>query len=225
MISNKVAFWHEETQTSLCSLLLSLTTPNNVRSLFHKVFWVRCGTNCFDSWHLPSSLLFILTQVPTHKKYRILCYIEPQISHIANFTPCEELVPILHFWKMWILRLVNFDNFGCLQSMLKFHIFLILNCEELVRIRAICEGLVRFFSDVKNWYSIFTNVKNWYQFFTPVKNWYAIFTNVKSQYQMLTDVKNWYQFFTDVKNWYQIFTDVKNWYIIFIDVNDRNCNI
>ena len=43
-------------------------------SLFHKVFWVRCGTNCIDSWHLPSSLLFILTQVPTHKKYRILCY-------------------------------------------------------------------------------------------------------------------------------------------------------
>ena len=27
-----------------------------------------------DSWHLHSSLLFILTRVPTHKKYRILCY-------------------------------------------------------------------------------------------------------------------------------------------------------
>ena len=48
--------------------------------------------------------------------------------------------------------------------MLKFHIFFIFNCEELVRIRAICEGLVRFFSDVKNWYSNFTNVKNRYQF-------------------------------------------------------------
>ena len=26
----------------------------------------------------------------------------------------------------------------------KFHIFLIFNCEELVRIRVICKGLVRF---------------------------------------------------------------------------------
>ena len=34
--------------------------------------------------------------------------------------------------------------------MLEFHIFLIFNCEELVRIRAICEGLVRiFFRDEK----------------------------------------------------------------------------
>ena len=43
-------------------------------SLSHKVVWVRCDTNCIDSWHLHSSLLFILTRVPTHKKYRILCY-------------------------------------------------------------------------------------------------------------------------------------------------------
>ena len=64
--------------------------------------------------------------------------------------------------------------------MLKFHIFLIFNCEELVRIRVICEGLVRVFSDVKNRYSIFTNVKNQYQMFTDVN----ICTN-----QMLTDVK------------------------------------
>ena len=77
-------------------------------------------------------------------------FVEPQISHFANFTPCEELVPKRHFWKMWNLRMVNFDNFGGLTSVLKFHIFLIFNCEELVRIRAICEGLVRFFSDVKN---------------------------------------------------------------------------
>ena len=62
--------------------------------------------------------------------------------------------------------MVNFDNFGGLTSVLKFHIFLIFNCEESVRIRVICEGLVRFFSDVKNRYSIFTNVKNRYQFFT-----------------------------------------------------------
>ena len=25
---------------------------------------------------------------------------EPQISHFTNFTPCEELVPKRHFWKM-----------------------------------------------------------------------------------------------------------------------------
>ena len=48
--------------------------------------------------------------------------------------------------------MVNFDSFGGLTSVLKFHIFLIFNFEELVRIRAMCEGLVRFFSDVKNWY-------------------------------------------------------------------------
>ena len=89
--------------------------------------------------------------------------VEPQMSHFANFTPCEELVPILHFWKM-----VSFDNFGSLTSVLKFHIFLIFNCEELVRIVAICERLVRFFSDVKNWYQIFTDVKNWYLIFTDV---------------------------------------------------------
>ena len=64
--------------------------------------------------------------------------------------------------------MVDFDNFGGLASVLKFHIFLSFNCEEMVRIPAICEGLVRFFSDVKNWYSIFTNVKNRYQFFTTV---------------------------------------------------------
>ena len=26
--------------------------------------------------------------------------VEPQIPHVAIFTPCKELVPILHFWKM-----------------------------------------------------------------------------------------------------------------------------
>ena len=65
--------------------------------------------------------------------------------------------------------MVNFDNFGGLTSVLKFHISLIFDCEKLERIRVICEGLVRFFSDEKNWYSIFTNVKNRYQSFTPVK--------------------------------------------------------
>ena len=75
-----------------------------------------------------------------------------------------------HFLKMWNLRMVNFDIYGGLTSVLKFHIFLICNCEELVRIRAICEGLVRFLSDVKNWYSNFTKWKNRDQFFTPVCN-------------------------------------------------------
>ena len=67
----------------------------------------------------------------------------------------------------------NFDNFWGLTSVLNFHIFLIFNCKELVRIRVICEGLVRFISDVKNWYSIFTNVKNWYQVFTTQKCKYS----------------------------------------------------
>ena len=47
---------------------------NTKKITFHKVFCARCGTYCIDSWYLPSSLLFILTRVPTHKKYRILCY-------------------------------------------------------------------------------------------------------------------------------------------------------
>ena len=41
--------------------------------------------------------------------------------------------------------MVNFNSFGGLTSVLKLHIFLIFNCEELVHIRVICEGLVRFF--------------------------------------------------------------------------------
>ena len=44
-------------------------------SLSHNVFWVRCGNNCIDSSHLPSSLLFILTRVPTHKKKTVYCVI------------------------------------------------------------------------------------------------------------------------------------------------------
>ena len=93
-------------------------------------------------------------------------FVDAQISHFANFTPCEELVPKRHFWKVLNLRMVNFDNFGgsniCAQISHLSHF----NCEELVRILVICEGLVRFFSDVKNWYSIFTYVKNRYHIFT-----------------------------------------------------------
>ena len=64
--------------------------------------------------------------------------------------------------------MVNFDNSGGLTSVLKFHIFLIFNCEELVRIRAICEGLVSsngchsgpiFFKPEKN--LEFFRLKNW----------------------------------------------------------------
>ena len=60
----------------LCYVLIlrATTIYRNTFVTFHKVFYARCGTNCIDSWYLPSSLLFILTRVPTHKKYRILCY-------------------------------------------------------------------------------------------------------------------------------------------------------
>ena len=116
------------------------------------------------SFFFEKKVFFLEQNVP----FSIDSSVEPHISRFANFTPCEELVPKRHFWKMWYLRMINFDNFGGLTSVLKFHIFLIFNCEELVRIRAICVGLVRFFSDVIKWYSIFTNVKNRYQFFTPV---------------------------------------------------------
>ena len=38
--------------------------------------------------------------------------------------------------------MVNFDNFGGLTSVLKFHIVLIFNCEGLVRLFLRCEELV-----------------------------------------------------------------------------------
>ena len=127
------------------------------------------------------------------------------------------------------MRLVNFDYFGDLKSVLKFHIFISLTCEESVRIRLICEELgiaevllyvfvqvVRFNSDVNNWYSIFTNVKNSYKFHTHVKNWYSVFTNVKNSYKFHTHVKNWYSVFTNVKNSYKFHIHVKNRYQIHI---------
>ena len=55
--------------------------------------------------------------------------VEPQISHTR----------ISH------LCMVNFDNLGGLKSVLKFHIFIFLTCEESVRIRLICKELVLFF--------------------------------------------------------------------------------
>ena len=87
--------------------------------------------------------------------------------------------------------MVNFNYFAGLKSVLKFHTFIFLTCEESARIRL---NLVRFFSDVKNWYStFFTNMKSCYPFLTHVKNWYSFFANVKNRYEILTNVKNWYQ--------------------------------
>ena len=37
--------------------------------------------------------------------------------------------------------MVNFDNFGGLKSVLKFHIFIFSTCEKLVRVRLVCEEL------------------------------------------------------------------------------------
>ena len=56
--------------------------------------------------------------------------------------------------------MVNFDKFGGLKSVLKFHIFIFLTCEESVRISLIYEELVRFVTRVKNWYLIFTDVSD-----------------------------------------------------------------
>ena len=85
--------------------------------------------------------------------------------------------------------MVNFDNFGGLTSVLKFHIFLIFTVKNwYVSCNLRRTGSI--FSDINNWYSIFTNAKNRYQFLTYVMNWFSIFTNVKNQYQILTYVKN-----------------------------------
>ena len=75
-----------------------------------------------------------------------MCFVEPQISHFANFTSCEELLPILHFWKMWNLHMVNFDNFGGLTSVL-------------------CSNFTSFsFLTVKNWYAFVPSAKDWFDF-------------------------------------------------------------
>ena len=62
-----------------CRIILFPYTQSNHNLLKHfchfsYLFCARCGTNCINSWYLPSSLIFILTWVPTHKKYHILCY-------------------------------------------------------------------------------------------------------------------------------------------------------
>ena len=62
----------------------------------------------------------------------------------ANFTPCEELVPILLFLKMWNSRMVNFDNFRGLTFVLNFTSFSFLT--------------------VKNWYTSVPSAKDWFDF-------------------------------------------------------------
>ena len=73
--------------------------------------------------------------------------------------------------------MVNFDNFGGLTSVLKFHIFLIFNCEELVRICAICEELVFFRGEklVLNFHKCEESVPNAHR----CENTNQSFTNVK----------------------------------------------
>ena len=46
---------------------------------------------------------------------------------------------------MWDLRTVNFDKFWGVKSVLKFHMLIILTCEELVPIPHTCEELVPVF--------------------------------------------------------------------------------
>ena len=99
--------------------------------------------NCLQSWPEITKVENMLSQIKS-------CFmdknVEPQISHFANFTPCEELVPKRHFLKMWNLRKVNFDSFGGLTSVLK------LNFASFS------------FSTVKNWYVFASSAKDWFDF-------------------------------------------------------------
>ena len=81
---------------------------------------------------------------PPLKNHKHIGFVELRISYFANFAPCEELVPKRHFWKMLNLRMVSFDNFWGLTSVLKFHIFLILT--------------------VKNWYVFVSSAMGWFGF-------------------------------------------------------------
>ena len=140
----------------------------------------------------------------SHRR-RMISIVEPQISHFANFTPSEELVPILHFWKMWNLRMVNFDNFWGLTSMLKFHIFLIFNCEELVRIRAICEWLVRFFSQM---WRIGTSSSHLWRIGTQFSQMWRLSTKCS---QMLCGSSSWWRgFLCGLWLWYALIILIYN---------------
>ena len=73
-----------------------------------------------------------------------LSFVEPQISNIVNFTPCEELIPIRHLkkWQMCNLRTVNLEFFLGVKFVLKFNILWFLTCEESVPNPHICEKMV-----------------------------------------------------------------------------------
>ena len=54
--------------------------------------------------------------------------------------------------------------------MLKFHISILLTCEESLRIHLICEELVPFFSDVKNWHTCEELVLNFHKCEESIRN-------------------------------------------------------
>ena len=89
-------------------LILRATTIYwNTFVTFHKVFCARCGTNCIDSWYLPFSLLFILTRVPTHKKYRILCY---PLRSYSGWLPIRCAYFILNLIEILIKEFLTLIN-------------------------------------------------------------------------------------------------------------------
>ena len=124
------------------------------------------------SWLRNKTIIFLLHTL----NFMLMpeCSVEPQISHLVYFTPCEELVPKRHFWQINV-KCANgqFQLFWGPKICAQISRIYISMCEESVPIRLICEDLVRFLSDVKNLYFIFTNVKKSYQFLTHVKKWYG----------------------------------------------------
>ena len=116
-------------------------------SLSHKVFWVRCGTNCIDSWHLPSSLLFILTRVPTHKKYRLLCY---ALRSNSGWLPIRCAYFILLF-NSCLSGSVSMKLMGCtgLQS---HHLLGVMSCSKTLyhHCSYVCKPWIMPWNDWKN---------------------------------------------------------------------------
>ena len=86
---------------------------------------------------------------------------ELQISHFANLTPWEELVPIRHFWQMQNLLAVNFDNLWSENFVLKF-----LTCEELVHFFLRCKENIK----VSNFHKCEESVPNHHKFEESVPN-------------------------------------------------------
>ena len=41
-----------------------------------------------------------VSTVVNHLRPSVSAPFEPQILHFVNFTPCEKLIPIRHFWQM-----------------------------------------------------------------------------------------------------------------------------